>query len=146
MVSKAGFQGKLSLTPSLFSRPRKGFKAYADSKLALMMAVYHEQLDDVDHQISRVAIHPGVVKTRIFEGKTLGMKLVAKIMGLFSTTPVKGCETVVFLAQTDNIEKYAGALVEKKYYIFPWPEKVKDQNQYKILKDLTEDVFHGLLL
>lgn len=141
LVSKAGFQGKLSLTPNYFSKARKGFKAYADSKLALMMAVYHEQLADIDHEISRVAIHPGVVKTKIFEGKTLGMKLVSKIMGLFSTTPVKGCETVVFLAQTENIQKYAGALVEKKYYIYPWPEKVKDQDQYKNLKSLTEDVF-----
>ena len=138
VVSKAGFHGRLCLKETFFNSKAGGFKAYADSKLALMMATYHDHKAYSEQGIVMLAVQPGVVKTKIFNGKTFMMKLNKLIMNFIAKVPEQACETLVYMAQTPEVMKYGGQLLEKGYQICPWPEAVRDFKKYEMLKEMTE--------
>lgn len=145
MVSKAGFHGSLSLKTDFFETSRSGFKAYADSKLAMMMQVYHDHEAFVEDNIALIAVQPGIVKTKMLDGHTIMMKLNKWIMNFIAKSPETSCETAVLLVQTKVLDPYVGKLMEKKSQICRWSDAVKDEKKYYMLKEMTEHLISDYL-
>ena len=87
----------------------KGFspsKAYANSKLAMMLFTFELRRRFLDRGIQVFAIHPGVVKTNFGSGEnsSKSMALMMKLMGPFLKSAEQGSETSVLLATSQEVD------------------------------------------
>lgn len=108
-------QGKIDFEDLEFSEKYNGYKAYAQSKLAIM---YFTQLLSeklIPFGITVNSLHPGVVSTGIF--KKMNNFAVA-LLRLFLISSEKGAKTSVYLATSDEVSELSG-----QYFV-----KCKSQN------------------
>jgi len=88
-----------------------GVKAYANSKLALILFTFYfaERLRDTNVTIN--ALHPGVINT----------KLLRSAFGVGGASPIEGANALIFAAIAPEIKKVSG-----KYFVNNRPESSKD--------------------
>ena len=93
--------------------PYKGFKAYGISKLyniyfTKLLAEKYKETGIVSY-----SLHPGVVKTNIWDGvKGIG-RLIVGLLKLFMITSEKGAETTIYLATEPRLEQKSGLYSKK---------------------------------
>ena len=97
----------------------QSIKAYAISKLALIMNTYTLSRKLEGSGVTVNAAHPGEVRTQFGkEGASKFFKFIYKIQDKFKLTPEQGAETIVYLATSNEVEgvsgKYFAKCKEKK--------------------------------
>ena len=107
VASEAHRSAKPDFDDLLMEKAYTGFKAYAISKL--FNIYFTKSLVEKYHRtgITAYALHPGVVKTNIWEGVTGILGLFVWVIKLFMITPEKGAETMIYLADEPKWSKTA---------------------------------------
>jgi NAD(P)-dependent dehydrogenase (short-subunit alcohol dehydrogenase family) len=89
-------------------------RAYGRSKLANILFTRELARRLAGTGVTAVSLHPGAVATRIWAGAPPGF--VAVLIGIakrFMLSPEKGARTVVQLASSPEVERFAGLYLEK---------------------------------
>ena len=98
-------QGEISFDDIEFKKSFSGFKAYRQSKLAIILFTRKLANDLKNTNICTFSIHPGMVNTDLGRDAGFFSGLVFKLMGL----PVeKGAVTLIFAATDNDVSKYSG--------------------------------------
>ncbi len=108
--SNAYAQGRLDLNDLHLNKRYQGFKAYANSKLAVVLFTLElaERLQDSGITVN--AVHPGHVATNIWNmwPGTWYQALLFRIIRMFARTPEDAAHNSVFLACSDEVSGITG--------------------------------------
>jgi NAD(P)-dependent dehydrogenase (short-subunit alcohol dehydrogenase family) len=108
--SNAYFQGRLDLDNLHLTKGYQGFKAYANSKLAIVLFTLElaERLQDSGITVN--AVHPGHVATNIWNmwPGTWYQALLFRVIRMFARTPEEAAQNSVFLATADEVKGVTG--------------------------------------
>jgi NAD(P)-dependent dehydrogenase (short-subunit alcohol dehydrogenase family) len=140
VASNAYFQGKIDLKDLHLKKHYQGFKAYASSKLAIVLFTQElaERLKDTGITVN--AVHPGHVATNIWNmwpGKWY-QALLFKIIRWFAMSPEDAAQTSVYLASSDEVKGITGKYFEKKKIKEKVSPKSQDIRLQKELWQLSE--------
>ena len=140
VASNAYFQGKIDLNDLHLKKKYHGFKAYASSKLAIVLFTQElaERLKDTGITVN--AVHPGHVATNIWNmwpGKWY-QALLFKIIRWFAMSPEDAAQTSVYLASADEVKGITGKYFEKKKIKEKVSPKSQDIRLQKELWQLSE--------
>ncbi len=91
-----------------------GFKAYSQSKLALILftRLLAKKLEGTG--VAVYSLHPGAVATNIWSRPAGPIGFITAVPKLFMASPKKGAQTVVYLASFPNPEGASGEYYERK--------------------------------
>jgi NAD(P)-dependent dehydrogenase (short-subunit alcohol dehydrogenase family) len=125
--SESHRRGTINFKDLEFSRRYSGIKAYGQSKLANIL--FTKKLSQLlkGSGVTANCLHPGFVKTAIFD--TLP-RPVFWLMRPFMVTPVKGAETTLYLATSDDVANFRG-----EYFV---DRKPKKPNKEALRKDIAD--------
>jgi Dehydrogenases with different specificities (related to short-chain alcohol dehydrogenases) len=116
--SSAHFSAKTIDFDSVFCKGKyNGYKAYAQSKLALTIFTYELSRKLKDKGVTVNCMHPGAVRTSLWS-KTGAIKPLAILASFFMRSPEKGAETIVYLASSEDVANITG-----KYFFDKREEK-----------------------
>jgi retinol dehydrogenase-12 len=90
-------------------RRYRGFRAYAQSKTAMIMVTYEFARRLTGTGVSVNAVHPGLVGTRLYRHLGFASAFVEPIIGWLAKSPEEGASTVVHLATDPVIAEMTGA-------------------------------------
>lgn len=104
-VVSALHHGKIRFDDLEFNKDYSGWKAYAHSKLAIILftRILAEKLKDKNVRV--YALHPGMVSTNLARDATFITKTFFRIFG---KKPEKGAEGIVYLAESKDVEDLSG--------------------------------------
>lgn len=114
--SMAHWGGRIDLGDMDHERSYVSFAAYADSKLALLLHTRQLQRNYGRRGLAAVAFHPGVVGSNfsVASGGFMG-KFYSSPAKVLLTTPAKGADSLVFLAEaTPGVDFRPGGYVIKR--------------------------------
>lgn len=74
--------------------PYDGLRAYADSKLANVLFTRELARREEEHGVRSLAVHPGVLSTRIWDRNRRPLYLLARLFKPFMGSPARGGEAV----------------------------------------------------
>ena len=140
LSSNAHYQSKFDVSDINWQKRKySGFPAYADSKLAIVLATLElaERLKDVG--VTANAVHPGHTATAIWNiwpGKWY-QALLDKIINRFMITPEEGAQASIFLASSNDIKGVTGKYFSQKQLKDPSP-RCKNVRLQKDLWQLSE--------
>lgn len=89
-------------------------KAYAQSKLAVILFTYEFARRTNGTGVSVNCLHPGYVKTNMIRNFRPFVKYFYHLIGLFMRTPKRGAKTSVYLASTPDIDGATGKYFKKR--------------------------------
>src|SRR5882672_1961437 len=100
-VSSVGhYNGHINFDDLNFEKEYGGWKAYGQSKLALVLFT-HELAKKLQRtEVTVKAVHPGTVATNIWSIPLGPVGFIMALPKLFITTPKQGAETIVYLASS----------------------------------------------
>jgi NAD(P)-dependent dehydrogenase (short-subunit alcohol dehydrogenase family) len=138
--SNAHFQGKIDLGDLHLSKNYQGFKAYANSKLAIVLFTQElaERLQDTGITVN--ALHPGHAATdiwNIWPGKWY-QALLTKIVQRFMISSEEAAQTSIYLASSNEVKGITGKYFEKKKIKEKASPKSEDRQLQKALWQLSE--------
>ena len=113
-VSSVGhYNGHMNFDDLNLEKDYGGWKAYGQSKLALVLFTHElaKKLDGTGVTVN--AVHPGTVATNIWSRPLGPAGFIMSIPKLFMTSPEKGAETIVYLASSPDAERVNGEYWEK---------------------------------
>ncbi len=114
--SNAYAQGRLDLNNLHLNKRYQGFKAYANSKLAVVLFTLElaERLQDSGTTVN--AVHPGHVATNIWNmwPGTWYQALLFRIIRMFARTPEEAARNSVFLATADELKGVTGSYFDDR--------------------------------
>jgi NAD(P)-dependent dehydrogenase (short-subunit alcohol dehydrogenase family) len=113
-----------------------GWRAYANSKLAMVMFTYELAEKLVNEEITVNTLHPGAVSTNFGE-ESIGTKAIYDIFGFLMRDPGEAAEDVVHLASSDQLEGVTGEYFEKEDMADSLDESY-DEEKRKKLWEVTE--------
>ncbi len=97
------------------SRKKGAWRAYGDSKLALLLFSYElaKRLEGTGVTVN--ALHPGVISTNLISGResSLSRGFLRAISSPFLRSPQKGAEPSVYLASSPEVEGITGKYFDK---------------------------------
>jgi NAD(P)-dependent dehydrogenase (short-subunit alcohol dehydrogenase family) len=140
VASDAHYQSKFDITDLNWQKRKySGFRAYADSKLAIVLAT--QELADrlKDSGITVNAVHPGHTATRIWNiwpGKWY-QALLDKIINRFMIPSAEGAVASIHLASSDEVKDVTGKYFSRLHMKEPSP-KCKDAQLQKSLWQQSE--------
>jgi len=102
-------------------------KAYAQSKLAVIVFTYEFAQKIYGTGVSINCLHPGYVKTNMIRNFRPFVKYFYHLVGLFMKSPKRGAKNSIYLASTPDIDGASG-----KYF-----KKRKEAKSVKISYDAT---------
>jgi len=105
VTSDAYKMGKLEID-NLENRDTAGMRAYSDSKLALMM--FTMELAERETEISVNAVHPGHVRSGIWNFKKWYTSLFKLISGFFMISAGEGAAPVMHAALSESLKGKSG--------------------------------------
>jgi NAD(P)-dependent dehydrogenase (short-subunit alcohol dehydrogenase family) len=114
--SNAYFQGRLDLDNLHMKKGYLGFKAYANSKLAIVLFTLELAERLKDGGITVNAVHPGHVATNIWNmwpGKWY-QALLFGVIRRFARTPEEAAQNSVFLATADEVKGVTGTYFDDR--------------------------------
>jgi NAD(P)-dependent dehydrogenase (short-subunit alcohol dehydrogenase family) len=91
-----------------------GFRAYNQSKLAMILFTYELARRLEGTGVSVNCVHPGVVATNLGRGSSGSSGLLLNLMRPFFSSPGKGAEAPVYLASSPQVEGVSGKYFAKK--------------------------------
>src|SRR5260370_13197282 len=113
-VSSLGhYNGHINFDDLNFEKEYGGWKAYGQSKLALVLFTHELAKKLQGTGVTVNAVHPATVATNICS-KPLGpVGFIMALPKLFMTTPKQGAETIVYLASSSEASDLNGEYLEK---------------------------------
>jgi NAD(P)-dependent dehydrogenase (short-subunit alcohol dehydrogenase family) len=113
-VSSVGhYNGHINFEDLNLEREYGGWKAYGQSKLALVLFT-HELAKKLQHSgVTVNAVHPGTVATNIWTRPFGPAGFITALPKLFMASPEKGAETIVYLASSPDAQSLSGEYLEK---------------------------------
>src|SRR6266851_4746582 len=105
-VSSAGhYNGHINFDDLNLEKDYGGWKAYGQSKLALVLFTHELAKKLQGTGVTVNAVHPGTVATNIWSRPMGPLGFIMTVPKLFMTSPKKGAETVVYLASSPEAQK-----------------------------------------
>lgn len=137
--SNAHFQGHINLNDLHYHNHYSGFKAYAASKVAIVLFTQElaERLKEMDITVN--ALHPGHVATNIWNiwPGTWYQALLFKIFKLLMTPTEDAARNTIYLASSDEVQGITGKYFDNKK-IKEASEQCRDVRMQKGLWELSE--------
>src|SRR5712692_5638036 len=113
-VSSVGhYNGHINFEDLNLENDYGGWKAYGQSKLALILFTHELAKKLQGTGVTVNAVHPGTVATNIWSRPFGPVGFIMALPKLFMTTPEKGAETIVYLASSPDAKSVNGEYVEK---------------------------------
>src|SRR5713101_1235777 len=113
-VSSVGhYSGHINFDDLNLEKEYGGWKAYGQSKLALVLFTHElaKKLQGTDVTVN--AVHPGTVATNIWARPLGPAGFIMALPKLFMTSPEQGAETIVYLASSPDARGLNGEYLEK---------------------------------
>ncbi|MFC1504867.1 SDR family NAD(P)-dependent oxidoreductase, partial [Spirochaetota bacterium] len=127
---------KLDLRYIKGERIRRGFSAYGQSKLALIMLSYRFADMMKGKGVAVNCLHPGVFASYL--GRGYGF-IVPYLMKLVLRSPEKASDTPFYLATSDDVEGVTG-----KYFVNKRPVKSSKESHNREKQELVWEACKGL--
>jgi NAD(P)-dependent dehydrogenase (short-subunit alcohol dehydrogenase family) len=113
-VSSVGhYNGHINFEDLNLENDYGGWKAYGQSKLALVLFTHELAKKLQGTEVTVNAVHPGTVATNIWTRPLGPAGFIMALPKLFMTSPEKGAETIVYLASSVDAKGLNGEYVEK---------------------------------
>lgn len=114
--SNAYFQGKIDLQNLHFKKRYQGFKAYAASKLAIVLFTLELAERLKDKGVTANALHPGHVATDIWNmwPGTWYQELLFKIIRRLAKSPEEAAKTSIYVACSDELNGITGTYFDQQ--------------------------------
>jgi NAD(P)-dependent dehydrogenase (short-subunit alcohol dehydrogenase family) len=113
-VSSVGhYNGHINFDDINLEKDYGGWKAYGQSKLALVLFTHELAKKLQGTGVTVNAVHPGTVATNIWTRPLGPAGFIMSLPKLFMTSPQKGAETIVYLASSDDAKGLNGEYLEK---------------------------------
>lgn len=112
--SEAALYGRIKTDETFYTKPAKGFLAYAKSKLAQVLYTIDLSERLAPDNVTVNAVHPGHVSTNIWKGDSLLMKLVGPINKRRYLSPEQAAKICVDVAVGEAYGQMTGQLIESK--------------------------------
>jgi NAD(P)-dependent dehydrogenase (short-subunit alcohol dehydrogenase family) len=114
VASAMAFRGRIDLRDLQIKRWYNGVRAYAASKLALVLLTQElaERLQGSGVTVN--ALHPGLVNTGIWKSDGWYMFLADWFQKFSSISPREGAQTSIYLASSDEVEGITGRYFDEK--------------------------------
>jgi len=112
--SDAQRMGVLDLADLERKQKYSGMKAYAQSKLGLLLFTYELARRLEGERVTVNALHPGFVATNIGQDYGGLVKIFSPIMNMFAQSPEQGADTSVYLAAAQEVDGVSGKYFIKK--------------------------------
>ncbi|MGD8325326.1 MAG: SDR family oxidoreductase [Sphingomonadales bacterium] len=139
ITSAMHLRGHLDFADLMYEyRPYSGLGAYAQSKLALMMATKSWAEKTPADKFTINAVHPGIVRTKIASGMSW-QALVFRAFGLFYLTPREGAVGPLRLAASPKYEGKTGGYYTNHEKTAPHPlvqDKAARERLWTVSKEL----------
>jgi NAD(P)-dependent dehydrogenase (short-subunit alcohol dehydrogenase family) len=113
-VSSLGhYNGHINFDDLNLEKNYGGWKAYGQSKLALVLFTHQlaKKLEGTGVTVN--ALHPGTVATHIWSRPLGPFGFIMTLPKLFMISPQKGADTIVYLAASDEAANISGEYLEK---------------------------------
>src|SRR2546425_2108425 len=113
-VSSVGhYNGHINFDDLNLEKEYGGWKAYGQSKLALVLFTHELARKLKGTGVTVNAVHPGTVATNIWTRPLGPAGFIMALPKLFMTSPEKGAETIVYLAFSTEAKNLNGEYLEK---------------------------------
>jgi NAD(P)-dependent dehydrogenase (short-subunit alcohol dehydrogenase family) len=113
-VSSVGhYNGHIDFDDLNMEKDYGGWKAYGQSKLALILFTHELAKKLQGTGVTVNAVHPGTVATNIWTRPFGPAGFIMVLPKLFMTSPEKGAETIVYLASSPDAKGLNGEYLEK---------------------------------
>ncbi len=113
-VSSVGhYSGHINFDDLNLEKEYGGWKAYGQSKLALVLFTHELAKKLQGTSVTVNAVHPGTVATNIWSRPLGPVGFIMALPKLFMTTPRQGAETIVYLASSPDAKDLNGEYLEK---------------------------------
>jgi NAD(P)-dependent dehydrogenase (short-subunit alcohol dehydrogenase family) len=113
-VSSVGhYNGHINFDDLNLEKEYGGWKAYGQSKLALVLFTHELAKKLQGTGVTVNAVHPGTVATNIWTRPLGPAGFIMALPKLFMTSPEQGAETIVYLASAGDAERLNGEYLEK---------------------------------
>lgn len=139
VASTVHSNGKINFDDIQSEKKYWGFGAYCQSKLANVLFTYElaRKLDGTG--VTANCLHPGVVRTRIMRDLNPVFRGIAKVGGLFMTSPDSGALTSVHVATSPELEGVSGKYFDKEAEAASSSDS-RDEDLARRLWDLSEEM------
>jgi NAD(P)-dependent dehydrogenase (short-subunit alcohol dehydrogenase family) len=111
--SVAHYNGRINFEDLNLERNYGGWKAYGQSKLALVLFTHELARKLHGTGVTVNAVHPGTVATNIWTRPLGPVGFIMALPKLFMTSPERGAETIVYLASSPDAANISGEYLEK---------------------------------
>ena len=113
-VSSVGhYNGHVNFDDLNLEKEYGGWKAYGQSKLALVLFTHELAKELQGTGVTVNAVHPGTVATNIWTRPLGPAGFIMALPKLFMASPKQGAETIVYLASSDDARDLNGEYLEK---------------------------------
>src|SRR6266568_1833153 len=113
-VSSVGhYNGHVNFDDLNLEKGYGGWKAYGQSKLALVLFTHELAKKLPGTGVTVNAVHPGTVATNIWTRPLGPAGFIMALPKLFMASPKQGAETIVYLASSDDAKDLNGEYLEK---------------------------------
>src|SRR6267143_594536 len=113
-VSSVGhYNGHINFDDLNLEKEYGGWKAYGQSKLALVLFTHELAKKLQGTGVTVNAVHPGTVATNIWSRPFGPVGFIMALPKLFMTSPENGAETIVYLASSSDAKGLNGEYLEK---------------------------------
>jgi len=113
-VSSVGhYNGHINFDDPNLEKDYGGWKAYGQSKLALVLFTHELAKRLQGPGVTVNAVHPGTVATNIWSRPFGPIGFIMALPKLFMTSPERGAETIVYLASSPDAKGLNGEYLEK---------------------------------
>jgi len=113
-VSSVGhYNGHINFDDLNLEKEYGGWKAYGQSKLALVLFTHELAKKLQGSGVTVNAVHPGTVATNIWTRPFGPAGFITALPKLFMTSPEKGAEIIVYLASSSDAQSLSGEYLEK---------------------------------
>jgi NAD(P)-dependent dehydrogenase (short-subunit alcohol dehydrogenase family) len=121
-------------------RSYRGFRAYAQSKLAVILFTYELSRRLEGTGVTVNVLHPGFVATNMYQNSGKLFKLLRPLISLLAKSPEEGAETSIYLATSTEMEGVTGKYFNKKRAVRSAPasyDEAAAQRLWKISSEMT---------
>ncbi len=125
--SMAHAYGRIDWNNLELARNWKGIRAYANSKLALVL--FTRELARREPRIAINAVHPGAIATGIWRAAPQPFRF---LLDLYLPSPRKGAQPVVRLAAAPELDGVSGRYFDREREVAPAPAAVNDADAARL--------------